>query len=91
VPIVLGVKWAKALALLYIAAIIAGLLAIRMIFLNDVLSFWYIGVCIIAPLLVSAGFTFAATDRRGHLVAGNLMKAAMVMAVGYAALIRFTL
>ncbi len=91
VPIVLGITWAKALSLIYIAVIIGGLLAIRMLFLNDVLSFWYIGLGIIVPLLLSGGFTFAAADRRGHLIAGNLMKLAMVMAVGYAGLIRFTL
>lgn len=91
VPIVLGITWAKALALSYIAVIVAGVLALRMLFLNDRLSYWYLGVAVLAPLLLSGGFTFGATDRKGFMLAGHLMKFAMVTAVGYAALIRYTL
>jgi 4-hydroxybenzoate polyprenyltransferase len=90
-PIVMGMRWAKAFALIYIATIVGALLAVRSFLLNDDLSFWFIGVGIIAPLLVSAGFTFQATDRRGFTTAGNLMKLAMVMAVGYSAFIRYIL
>ena len=84
VPIVWGMKWAKALVLLYIGIMIAGLLAIRMTILQDRLSFWYIGVAIIGPLLLSAGFTYQAQVRAEHVRAGMLMKAAMVMAIGFA-------
>ena len=91
VPIVLGVNWAKGFALLYIAGIIGGVLALRMFFLNDRLSYWYLGLAVMAPLLISGGFTFSATDRKGFLLAGNLMKVAMVMAVAYAVVIRYTM
>ena len=84
-------NWAKAFALVYIATIIGGVLALRMFFLNDRLSYWYLGLAVMAPLLISGGFTFSATDRRGFLLAGNVMKVAMVMAVAYAVLIRYTL
>lgn len=90
VPIVLGMRWAKALTLLYLGALIGGVLAVRMLFLRDSLSFWYLGLAVMAPLLVSAGFTFSAIDRRSHLIAANLTKMAMVTAVAYAWLIRFT-
>jgi 4-hydroxybenzoate polyprenyltransferase len=90
VPIVLGMRWAKAMALVYIAALLGGVLAVRMGYLQDPISFWYLGVAVMAPLLLSGGFTFSASDRRGHLIGANLMKFAMVMAVGYAWLIRYT-
>jgi hypothetical protein len=41
--------------------------------------------------LPAAGLTYAARDRAGQVRAGQVMKLAMVLAVGYAALIRYTL
>ncbi|MBX2980220.1 MAG: geranylgeranylglycerol-phosphate geranylgeranyltransferase [Flavobacteriales bacterium] len=87
IPIVFGMKWAKTLVLLYIGLLVAGLLFLRASLLHDDLSFWYIGIGVIAPLLISAGFTFSANNRSEHVRAGQLMKVAMVMAVGYALLI----
>ncbi len=89
VPIVWGMGWAKTIALLHTGLIVIGLLAVRSFFLHDQLSFWYIGIGITAPLLLSAGFTYNASTRSEHVRAGMLMKAAMVMAVGYAFLIQF--
>ncbi len=89
VPIVWGMGWARTLTLLYIGAMVAGLLFLRMSVLNDRTSYWYIGIGIIAPLLLSAGFTFQARTRDAHVRAGQVMKVAMVMAVAYAALIRY--
>lgn len=89
VPIAWGMRWAKGLALFHLAVIIAGLLMVRSMFLHDPMSYWYIGVGISAPLLLSAGFTYNATTRKEHLRAGTLMKIAMILAVVYAFLIRF--
>ena len=91
VPIVWGMRWAKALVLVYIAALILGLLALHMLVpaLRGNLAYWYIQLGIIAPLLLSAGFTYNAMQREEHVRAGALLKAAMVMGVGFAALIRF--
>lgn len=89
VPIVWGMRWARALVLVHTGIIIAGLLFLRSTVLNDRMSFFYIGIGVIAPLLVSAGFTYNASTRAEHVRAGILMKVAMVMAVGYAFLIRF--
>lgn len=89
VPIVWGMRWARVLALFHTGIIIAGLLALRAIVLRDSFSFWYIGIAIIGPLLLSAGFTWQATTRAEHVRAGNLMKLAMVMAVVFAFLIRY--
>jgi len=88
VPIVWGMKWAKALVLIYIGIMILGLLAIRMAILQDRVSYWYIGVAVIGPLLLSAGFTYQARQRSEHVRAGQLMKVAMVLAIGFALLIR---
>lgn len=88
VPIVWGMKWAKALVLIYIGIMILGLLAIRMTILQDRVSYWYIGVAVIGPLLLSAGFTYQARQRSEHVRAGQLMKVAMVLAIGFALLIR---
>ncbi|MBL7962594.1 MAG: geranylgeranylglycerol-phosphate geranylgeranyltransferase [Flavobacteriales bacterium] len=91
VPIVMGMGWSKGLVLAYTALMILGILVVRQTYLDDRLSFWYINLAIVAPLLVSAGLTYQAHTRREHLLAGNLLKVAMVMAVGYAWLIRYTL
>lgn len=89
IPIVWGLRWSKAIALTHIAIIIGLLLFIRSQVLRDPLSYWYIGVAIIGPLLLSAGFTYQAQHREEFVRAGAVMKVAMVMAVGYALLIRF--
>ncbi|MBL0126692.1 MAG: geranylgeranylglycerol-phosphate geranylgeranyltransferase [Flavobacteriales bacterium] len=89
IPIAWGMKSARVLTLVYIGALVIALLALRLLVLHDTLSFWYIGVGIIGPLLLSAGFTYNAVERAEHLRAGNLMKVAMVMGVTFAALIRY--
>lgn len=89
-PIAWGMRWAKAITLVYTAVIIAGLLIVRKAFLNDVLSFWYIGA-IMALFLLAAGLTWSAASRSEHVRAGRVTKAAMVLAVAYAALIPYTL
>ena len=91
VPIVWGVKWAKAIALFYLACTLLALLAVRMVVLTDNLSHWYIGLGIIAPLLISAGFTFNATTRKEFNTAGNILKAAMAIAIAFSFLVRHTL
>lgn len=91
IPIAWGMRWAKALVLSYTAFIILALLALHMLIpaLRGNLAYWYIQLGIIAPLLLSAGFTYNAVQREEHIRAGMLLKAAMVMGVGFAALIRF--
>lgn len=91
VPIVLGIKWSKAIALAYLAIAILSLLFIRAVALRDQFSYWYIGAGIVLPMLLSAGFTYSANDRRGFTRAGHLLKAAMAIAVGFAFFIRHTL
>jgi 4-hydroxybenzoate polyprenyltransferase len=89
IPIVWGMKWARAIALVHIGTIILFLLFLRWQYLHDAISYWYIGIAVIGPLLLSAGFTYQARDRSEYVRAGAIMKVAMVMAVGYALLIRY--
>lgn len=89
IPIVWGMKWARAIALIDIGVIIVLLLFLRSQLLRDPLSYWYIGIGVIGPLLLSAGFTYQAHQRHEFVRAGTLMKVAMVMAISYAVLIRF--
>lgn len=90
-PIVWGTSWAKTIALFYLVLALAGVLFVRMRVLHDPLSYWYIGIAVLAPLLLSAGFTYNATTRREYTTAGNLMKLAMVVAILYAFLLSRTL
>ena len=89
IPIVWGMKWARLLTMSYIGAIILLLLFLRWRILNDAITYWYVGIAVIGPLLLSAGFTYQAQSRKEHIRAGAIMKVAMVMAVGYALLIRY--
>ncbi len=91
IPIVWGMRWARALVLLYIAVLILAVLALHVSVpaLRGDLPFWYMQLGIIAPLLLSAGFTYNAVEREEHLRAGNLMKLAMLMGVGFAVIIRY--
>lgn len=89
IPIVWGMRWAKVLALAYIALLIAALLLLCMILFNDRLTFWAITIGIIGPLLLSAGFTYNAVLREEHVRAATLMKVAMVTGTCFAALVRF--
>lgn len=91
VPIAWGMTWARSISLFHIAVLVLGALFMRSVFLRDPFSFWYIGLAVVAPMLLSAGFTYSAQSRKEHIRAGNLMKLGMVLAVGYAMLIRYTL
>lgn len=91
VPIVLGRKWGKAITLGYLGITLIGVLWVRMVILHDPLSYWYVGLAVLAPLLFSAGFTFNAVTRREFVTAGNLTKLAMVIAIGYSFLLAHTL
>lgn len=88
VPIAWGMGWARGLSMGYIGLLLLGTLAFRATLLHDRLSFLYIGVGVMVPLLLSAGLTFNARSREEHVRAGSLMKVAMVMAVVYAMLLR---
>ncbi len=91
VPIAWGMRWAKAIALGWIALLILGLLVSHMLVpaLRGELAYWYIQLAIIAPLLLSAGFTYNAQARSEHLRAASLTKLAMVTGIGFSVLIRF--
>ncbi|MFN3875566.1 MAG: UbiA family prenyltransferase, partial [Flavobacteriales bacterium] len=91
IPIAWGLRWAKALALFYIALLIIALLTVHMLVpvLRGALAYWYIQIGIIAPLLLSAGFTYNAARREEHVRAGMLLKTAMVAGAGFAAIVRY--
>ena len=82
---------AKAITLLYMGITILALLVVRSKFLTDPFSYWYIGAGLVVPLLISAGFTYQASDRQGHSLAGHVLKAAMAIAITFAFFIRKTL
>lgn len=90
VPIVMGMRTARGLVLFHTAVLVVGLIGLRRTFLPDTLSYWYIAA-IILLLLLSAGLTWSAGDRAGHMRAGVVMKAAMVLAVGYGMLVRIVI
>ncbi len=91
VPIVLGLRWGKVIAMLYLGLLLVCVLYARMGLLHDRISYWYIGLIVIAPVLLSAGFTYNAMSRREYNTAGNLVKLAMVVAICYAFLMHMTI
>ncbi len=84
VPIVLGQRWAKGIVVFYAVCIAVAAWVLYQRFLGDTLSFWVIVPGVIAPILVSAWLTANADTRDQHVLAGNVMKAAMVVAIAYA-------
>jgi 4-hydroxybenzoate polyprenyltransferase len=84
VPIVLGERWAKILVLFYAGCISVGVWVVYDRFLSDSTSFWLLGVGVVLPILASAVLTATANTRKEHLLAGHVMKAAMVVAIGFA-------
>lgn len=91
IPIVWGLKWARVIAISYLALCIIALLAVRAVALRDDLSYWYIGLAIIGPLLLAMGFTYNAVTRREFNIAGNILKAGMAIAIAFAFFVRHTL
>jgi 4-hydroxybenzoate polyprenyltransferase len=90
VPIAWGMPMAKALALVWVAVLVLALLLLRMRYLNGVVSFWYIGLGVQLPLMVAGFLSYTAQERRTHLRAGMVLKVAMVAAVGYAFVLRYS-
>jgi 4-hydroxybenzoate polyprenyltransferase len=90
IPIVWGMKWSKAMVLsptspsssAYCSSFVPKCCAIRSPTGTSASPSS-------DPLLLSAGFTYQAHHREEFVRAGAVMKVAMVMAVGYALLIRF--
>ncbi len=91
VPIVLGIGWAKAITIGYLAITIVALLLVRSIMLPDRFSYIYIGAGLVVPLLLSAGLTYAAKSRREFNRAGHVLKLAMAIAIAFAFFISRTL
>jgi 4-hydroxybenzoate polyprenyltransferase len=84
VPILLGERWAKILVLFHAGCIAVGVWVVYDRFLSDSTSFWLLGVGVVLPILASAVLTATANTREEHLLAGHVMKAAMVVAIGFA-------
>lgn len=91
IPIVMGISWAKGITLFYLGVTIFALLVVRSKALTDEFSYYYIGAGIIIPLLLSAGFTYNASNRQGFSIAGNILKLAMAIAIAFAFFMRYTL
>lgn len=89
VPIAWGMRMAKGLTLFHTALLVIGVLIVRMLLPEDRITYWYLGICVLGPLLLSAGFTYHAQNRMEHVRAGQMMKLAMVMAVCFSLLIPY--
>ncbi len=89
IPIVWGMQWSKFLVIGYILVISIGVFLVSIILPADRLVTWYFSLCVIGPLLISAGFTYHARSRKEHILAGTMMKLAMVMAVASSLLIPY--
>ncbi len=83
VPIVFGIKQAKALVVFYAVSIAVAAWVLGHRYLGDPLSLGVIALGVVLPILASAWISASATTRDRHVLAGNVMKAAMVVAIGY--------
>jgi 4-hydroxybenzoate polyprenyltransferase len=83
-PIVLGYGVSRGLSLAQHMVLVVGLLVIRKVLPDDGFSYYYIGILVILPILLSAGITMTATSRKRFVLAGRVMKFAMITAVLYA-------
>lgn len=88
VPIVLGMRWARTLTLVYIGILLLGVLFVRSFLLRNGSAFWAISLGVSLPLLLAGGFTYQAVHRAEHVRAGAFTKVAMVCAVAVAFLVR---
>ena len=87
VPIVMGYGASRIISLLQHMTLVIGLLVIRKLLPDDRISYYYIGLLIILPVLISAGLTMTASSRPEFVRAGRVMKFAMITAVLYALLL----
>lgn len=83
VPIVAGYGVSRGLSLFQHMVLVVGLLVIRKLLPDDGITYYYIGLLVILPILVSAGITMTATSRERFVMAGRVMKFAMITAVLY--------
>ncbi len=89
IPIVWGMTWSRVITLFYIGLLLAGIVVVQMTLSGGRITYWYLSLCVIGPLLISAGFTYQARQRSEHVMAGQMMKLAMVMAISFSLLIPY--
>ena len=84
-PIVLGFSVARYLSLFQHLLLLVGLLVLRKLsWFDNTFSYYYIGIAVILPVMISAGLTVMAEHRKQFVWAGMIIKLAMVTAILYA-------
>ncbi|MFH2095456.1 MAG: geranylgeranylglycerol-phosphate geranylgeranyltransferase [Bacteroidota bacterium] len=96
-PIILGIKTAKAVVLALIAITIASVFIAYFIYLkdlylliNDRITFWYLFVICI-PLIVTAWLLINAKDKKGFSLASKMTKLVMLLGVCYSFIIWYVI
>lgn len=86
IPLVYGIKNAKRITAALIVAVIAGLIVIQQLVVDDGWSLLYLLVAVVLPLLFSLYFNHFAVRRPQFIRAGNALKVAMLGGLLYSVL-----
>lgn len=85
-PLVYGIKNAKRITAALIVAVIAGLVLIQQLVVNDIWSLIYMLAAVVLPLCFSLYFNHFAVRRPEFIRAGNALKVAMLGGLLYSVL-----
>lgn len=86
IPLVYGMKNAKRITAALIVAVIAGLVLIQQLVVNDIWSLIYMLAAVVVPLCFSLYFNHFAVRRPEFIRAGNALKVAMLGGLLYSVL-----
>ncbi len=86
IPLVYGIKNAKRITAALIVAVIAGLVLIQQLVVNDIWSLIYMLAAVVVPLCFSLYFNHFAVRRPEFIRAGNALKVAMLGGLLYSVL-----
>lgn len=87
-PVVIGIKASKALSVALICLTIASLYLVWFFFVNDKITFIYISVAVVIPLLYVIYRLFKSKEKKELHLASGIMKMVMLAGILYAVVVK---